>query len=188
MGTRGLMAFAHDGKVKAMYNHFDSYPSGLGQDIVDWILKLDEQGFAEAIEQSDRLEAVDEEVPPTEDQQLALLKYFDPGVATRSSNDWYSLLRHAQGNPTEALKAGFFVDYNHFACDSLFCEWGYVVDLDRRVLEVYVGFQHGPHNLGRWASSEGSDGYYPIKLIREFTLEELREDPEAMNKLEENDD
>lgn len=182
------MSFAHSGKVKAMYNHFDSYPSGLGQEIVDWMLNLDDQGFAEAVEQFDRLEAVDEEVPPTEDQQLALLKYFDPRVSTQSSNDWYSLLRHAQGNPAETLKAGFFVDYNDFAYDSLFCEWGYVVDLDRRVLEVYVGFQYGPHNLGRWASAKGSDGYYPIKLIREFTLEELQADPKAVANLEEDDD
>jgi hypothetical protein len=184
------MAFAHDGKLKAMYNHWDSYPSGLGTDIVKWVINQNGD-FSAAIEQFDRLEAIDEDVPPTEDQKLALLRYLNLNVSSRTSDDWYSLLRETQGNPTETLKAVYFVDGSDFGGDSLFCEWGYVVDLDRKVLEVYKGFVNAPHNTGRWVAAEprtlsyADDVYYPIELIREYTADELAAQPDMLTKLEE---
>lgn len=190
MGTRGLMAFAHDGKLKAMYNHWDSYPSALGTAMLNWIVAQNGD-FTVAIEQFDRLEAIDEDVPPTEDQKLALLRYLNLNVASRSSDDWYSLLRETQGNPTEALKAGYFVDSSAFGGDSLFCEWAYVVDLDRKVLEVYKGFVTAPHSTGRWADADprplsyADTVYYPIELIRIYTAEDLAAHPDMLTKLEE---
>jgi hypothetical protein len=190
MGTRGLMAFAHDGKLKAMYNHWDSYPSGLGTDMVKW-MNGQNGDFSDAIEQFDRLEAVSEDTKPTEDQKLALLRYMNLDVSSRSSDEWYVLLRNTQGDPAETLKAGFFVDSSDFGGDSLFCEWAYVVDLDRKVLEVYEGFATAPHDTGRWATMEprplsySDTVYYPVKLIREYTAQELAEDPDVLIKLEE---
>lgn len=191
MGTRGIMAFAHNGEVKAMYNHFDSYPSGLGDVLVKWMLAQDGD-FSTAIEQFERLVAVEENSEPTEDQKLALVRYLDLSVGNKTDGDWYNLLRETQGDPTEALKAGFFVDYFKFGYDSLWCEYGYVVDLDRKVLEVYKGFQNEPHSDGRWAGGPsrtldfGSrDTYDPIKLITEYTLATLTENPNAMETLEE---
>lgn len=34
MGTRGCVGFYKDGKEKIGYNHFDSYPTGLGAEII----------------------------------------------------------------------------------------------------------------------------------------------------------
>ena len=186
MGTRGLMAFAHDGKVKAMYNHYDSYPSGLGKDIADWVRGLPED-LSEEIALFDRLEAVDEDVDPTEDQKLALLRYFNPRVSTQSDNDWYSLLRETQGDPAATLSAGFYVDGYEFGYDSLFCEWGYVIDLDRKVVEVYKGFQKSPPTRGRWAGERDPDrsGYYAVELIEEISFAHLKDEPHWMTDLEE---
>jgi hypothetical protein len=184
------MAFAHNGEIKAMYNHWDSYPTGLGDVMVKWMLAQDGD-FSKAIEQFDRLTAVEEDSEPTEDQKLALVRYLDLGVGNKTDGDWYNLLRDTQGNPVGALEAGFFVDYFKFGEDSLFCEYAYVVDLDRKVLEVYKGFQNKPHGSGRWAQGAsrtldyGSrDTYYPIQLIREYGLEELQEYPGIMEALE----
>ena len=33
MGTRGFVGVKVDNTIKGSYNHFDSYPDGLGQDI-----------------------------------------------------------------------------------------------------------------------------------------------------------
>lgn len=178
MGTRGILAFAHGDKLKATYNHFDSYPTGLGAEVLEWLVGAD---FAAAIELFDRLEPVKEDSVPTDDQQLALLRYFDPAVSSKSSQDWYSLLRGTQGNPQLILDAGFFVDYESFALDSLFCEWGYVIDLDNRQVEVYKGFQTAKPAAGRWKDSDyvskedyrpGRD-YYPIALVRTVPLTEI---------------
>lgn len=186
MGTRGIMAFAHRGTVKAMYNHFDSYPSGLGKDIADWIRELPED-LSEEIALFDRLEAVNEDVSPTEDQKLALLRYFNPRVSTQSDNDWYSLLRESQGDPAAALSAGFYVDGYEFGYDSLFCEWAYVVDLDRKVVEVYKGFQKSAPTRGWWAGERDPDrsGYYAVDLIEEVSFTVLRDEPSWMTDLEE---
>jgi hypothetical protein len=188
MGTRGLMAFTHNGEVKAMYNHFDSYPTGLGTDMVNWI--LGRQGdFSEAIEQFERLAAIDEDVVPTTDQKLALLRYLNLNVATQTSDDWYSLLRETQGNPVETLKAGFFVDYFKFGFDSLFCEWAYVVDLDNQVLDVYKGFANTSNGKGLWGSVdkpstpyEGADEYFGVQLLTSYAFADLTK--ETMTELE----
>ncbi len=37
MGTRGLYGFRKDGVNKLTYNHYDSYPSGLGKHILEVI-------------------------------------------------------------------------------------------------------------------------------------------------------
>lgn len=173
-----------------MYNHWDSYPTGLGDVMVKWMLAQDGD-FTDAIEKFDRLTAVDENAEPTEDQKLALVRYLDLSVGNRTDGDWYNLLRDTQGNPSGALEAGFFVDYFKFGEDSLFCEFAYVVDLDDKVLEVYKGFQTEPHDAGRWAGGQsrtvdfGSrDTYHPIKLITEYPLAALIENPDAMETLE----
>jgi hypothetical protein len=195
MGTRGLMAFTHNGEVKAMYNHFDSYPSGLGVDMVKWI--LDQRGdFSEAIEQFERLTAVDEDVAPTTDQKLALLRYLNLNVASQTSDDWYSLLRETQGNPVEALKAGFFVDYFKFGFDSLFCEWTYVVDLDRQVLDVYKGFANESDGKGLWGVVDepyvayNGTKYMGVQLLTSYAFADLTKETmtELETKLDEEDE
>jgi hypothetical protein len=181
------MAFAHNGEVKAMYNHYDSYPTGLGEDLVKWI--LDRQGdFSETIEQFDRLTAIDESVAPTTDQKLALLRYLNLNVSAQSSDDWYALLRDTQGNPAEALKAGFYVDYFKFGFDSLFCEWAYVVDLDRQVLDVYKGFANTSNGKGLWGTQDkpyvAYDGteYTGVQLLTSYAFADLSK--ETMTALE----
>lgn len=40
MGTSGLFGFVYNGKYYVVYNHYDSYPDGLGQDIINEIKKM----------------------------------------------------------------------------------------------------------------------------------------------------
>lgn len=47
MGTGGLIGFIIKGKARGTYNHFDSYPRGLGKDVLDFILFLNEEGIKE---------------------------------------------------------------------------------------------------------------------------------------------
>ena len=37
MGTRGLYGFRKNGKDKITYNHWDSYPEGLGQNVLNFV-------------------------------------------------------------------------------------------------------------------------------------------------------
>lgn len=183
MGTRGAVGFVHNDIIKSFYSHFDSYPSYLGDRVLRWVHSaiLDNK-LDLAAELVDGLRAVDGGAQPTIDQiaeldtnlsrvGMALSESWDKGVST--GNDWYSMLRGTQGNLDQMLAAGFHSDATRFFKDSLFCEWGYVVDLDEQVLEVYRGFQEEPHNLGRFASPERSGGYYPVALVRSFPFNKL---------------
>lgn len=42
MGTRGIVGLIIDTQIKASYNHFDSYPSGLGLDVVKFVKGIDD--------------------------------------------------------------------------------------------------------------------------------------------------
>ena len=37
MGTRGYRVYRYRGRYYAVYNHWDSYPSGLGNELVETI-------------------------------------------------------------------------------------------------------------------------------------------------------
>jgi hypothetical protein len=37
MGTRGAVVLVADGQEKTVYNHYDSYPDGLGETVLKWV-------------------------------------------------------------------------------------------------------------------------------------------------------
>ena len=59
----------------------------------------------------------------------------------------------------------------------MFCEWAYCVNLDTNKLEVYCGCSKRP--LGKkqrfYKENQKSDeyGYYPIRMIKQFDLNNL---------------
>ena len=86
------------------------------------------------------------------------------------------------------------VDSRQFAADSLFCEWAYVVDLDKGQLEVYRGFNSTRRlkETDRFfflQSPDGKpvDGYYPIYQIATFDLLQLPDNKEFVRMVEEKD-
>ena len=56
MGTRGLLGFIIKGKKKGSYNHWDSYPSGLGMEIITWLKYLTETEILQLIERLNEFE------------------------------------------------------------------------------------------------------------------------------------
>jgi len=184
MGTRGAVGFRIDGQDKLAYNHFDSYPDGLGKDVVEFVRGWLKDGRDKMREAARRLRVVDTNVPPTAADKEALAPHADLGVSNGSLDDWYCLFRKLQGDLDGYLKAGVMPgDGASFVGDSLFCEWAYVVNLDDFTLEVYRGFQKAPHSNGRYASmpiveeDRRKNGigtvYHPVALIETFPLDDI---------------
>jgi len=148
MGTRGLIGMYKKGVTKAIYNHYDSYPSYLGEEIREYIagtsvLKLN-TGF-------DRIVFVDADTEVTPEHIIKLFNFWYGDVEKNAIGDkdsgmhvMYDLLSRSHTDLQFCIDAGMMIDGIDFIKDSLFCEWAYLINLDRGVLEVYRGFQHKP--------------------------------------------
>jgi hypothetical protein len=139
MGTRGVVGFVVDGVWKVTYNHFDSYPSGLGVEVLDFCRSRKSWDRFKALAR--KVELVDSDSKPTEEQIKQYTPFSDIHVSNQTLDDWYCLLRNTQG--VETLKAiaqnklWHMIDSHLFMDDSLFCEWGYVINLDTNRLIIY---------------------------------------------------
>jgi len=171
MGTRGVFGFHKNGIDKIAYNHYDSYPSELGNNIKKFIKK---HSVEEMNEIFDRITMVSNKIFPTEKQIEECRKYTDLGVSEQSTKDWYCLLRHAQGN-LEAYSEGlkYMEDDVSFIKNSLMCEWGYVINLTTNRLEIYRGFQTKLQN-NRYIIEKPDGKYYNCALIREIPLSQVK--------------
>lgn len=201
MGTRGFITFVVDGVEKTAYQQFDSYPAGLGLTVLEWL--RDEVHLnnptnrtrlwraahdLRVVEGAERLTKATP-VTPADVERLAEWTDLnvDQGRRVVESGEklptWYQLLRGTQGLPGEILRAGVVENAAKFPRDSLFAEWGYVIDLDDNDLEVYQGFQEEPHSVGRFAArgpvndepafQHRSSVYYPCKRVAAWPLDEL---------------
>jgi hypothetical protein len=191
MGTRGTIGFIVGEKEKLAYNHFDSYPEGLGLKTLAFLREFPGL-IGELRRQAMRLEVVSDAVPPSAEQIKELKEFSDLNVGNQTEDDWYCLLRHTQGDWQATLDAGFMEDGGRFPEDSLFCEWAYVINLDDEVLEVYRGFQQKKHNKGRFAKRggpytpdyEGAPTWWPVALIATYPLNDLPSDEDFINRID----
>ena len=174
MGTRGTYGFREDGTDKLTYNHFDSYPDGLGDVMIEFIKASTDEQFKQYAEE---MIMVDSETLASPAQIESCKHYFDESVGNQQITEWYGLLRKAQGEPMEYSKGlHFMIDNSDFVEDSLFCEYGYIINVDEGVLEFYEGFNKNPDVDGRYAACEpNTSGYVGIELRKTFTFAEIRE-------------
>lgn len=190
MGTRGFIGFVVDGREKIAYNHFDSYPEGLGAQALTWV-RAASQDMETLRQQVRGLRMVTDADEPTQEDADRLEPWTDLRVGERSADSWYCLLRRTQGDPGAMLLAGVIEDACGFPADSLFAEWGYVVDLDAETFEVYKGFQKEPHDKGRFADRK-SDAiettYYPVALVATWPLNDLPSDDVFVKTFQSDDD
>lgn len=191
MGTRGLYGFRKNGIDKTTYNHFDSYPDCLGNNVVEFCKST---SIAEMNKIFDTIVLVEEDSKPTKQQIYDCAAYYDGSVSRQNMEDWYCLLRKAQGNPN-VYKSGlkYMVDNSEFIKDSLFCEYAYIINLDTECLEFWVGFQNKPDANNRYGteSDDNIGKYFPCKMVAYYpldtdkTVEEIVED---MNNISREDD
>lgn len=134
MGTRGTMAVRVDGVTKSCYNHWDSYYSGLGEDILKIAKTLTGPNKEAVKDMARNLQPVPEGSEPTPEQIIALAEWTDLGVSSRSTSDWYCLLRGTQGQLLETLKAGYYEPFP--LCEE---EYSYLIDFDADEFVVWAG-------------------------------------------------
>ena len=177
MSTRGLIGFKIDNKYKVMYNHSDSYPEWLGQRVVDFINNLEDiQKLKENASKVILVEQLDEVDKDSEFIKKSPLLQEE----TEEDQSWYDILRNFQGiDIIEHVYNGDILvmhdDFDFFE-DSLFMEYGYIINLDNETLDLYKGFNSKPisknNPLYDVLGNEDIKGYYPAKYIGSFSLKE----------------
>jgi len=172
MGTRNLTCVALDGEYKiAQYGQWEGYPGGQGMTALEFLRMLVKSPtkvskFTEKVKALGSISA----------QEIDDLESFD---SPNFENKYPYLCRNMGAEILDfVLKfKGSLRLYNsiEFAGDSLFCEWAYVIDLDKKTFEVYAGF-----NQKSLSSSERffnynapNKDYCPIKLLVSFPMDKL---------------
>lgn len=186
MGTRHLTMVQLGGEYKiAQYGQWDGYPSGQGRTVLDFLRKANLEKFAKRVAQTQWL--TEEELkagwvecgadPSSTWVNMAVSKKHSETYPERSRDTGAEILNLVYKSK-EPMKLKNDIS---FASDSLFCEWAYVIDLDKKKLEVYKGFNESPLSRtegDRFAAmplepkSSGTQ-YYPIRKKAEFDLENL---------------
>ncbi len=138
MGTRGAWGFIVNGKTKAAYNHWDSYPDGLGETVLNFIGTNTIESLTEI---ANRIQLVDSDNKPSQELQDQYHKFFDGSVSNQTPDEWYCLLRNTQGEPSvyESAEVVHMIDSADFLKDDLFCEHYYLINLDTGMLD-YSGY------------------------------------------------
>ncbi|MGW5439673.1 hypothetical protein [Nocardia asteroides] len=171
MSTRGFLGFVAAGRETIIFNRWESDPPCLGRNVLE---------FARAVQDWSRVRAAaaalvhaGDEMGPT-GTQIA-----EPTPLTDESRDWgwpdsYRPLCEIQTDPAEILKSGYTEHYPDWPGNSIWCDWGYLLDLDRDVLEVYASdHEDSPHAQGRFCDRPSPSDCYPVRLVGTYPLSEL---------------
>jgi hypothetical protein len=147
MGTRGLIGFQINGNVIGAYNHFDSYPEVTGRKVAKAVAQItDPTRLDSYIERARNIRCVDDRDQPTAEdvEQARKLNLIDTEVSGQTVDEYYVILRGAQGDLKMYLDLGVIPEASDFGKNSLFCEFAYLYNFDRNVIECFFGFNHDP--------------------------------------------
>jgi hypothetical protein len=115
MNTRGLFGFQYKSKYYLVYNHYNSHPKALGNDLAKEIrTAIKNQSFNNWLEIFLSLTIIDEnrESYPTREEITKLRKYHcDHTPLNRRKCEWFILLRKCQGSFERVMKSGYLLNW-----------------------------------------------------------------------------
>ena len=181
MGTRNLTAVYKNGKYAvAQYGQWDGYPECAGQTILKFLLKPENiEELRKKIDKcvfvtQEEIDAAYKQVGVPENERFITLSQankFHSIFPLLNRDIGYNILSEII-KQKEEIKLGNSID---FANDSLFCEWGYVVDLDKNTFEIYEGYNRKPLAKSErfYNPNLTENEYYPIRHIKTYFLNSL---------------
>ena len=166
MSTRGSFIIRKSSESKELYVPMDAYPAGAGRDAVRLIKSLDLSNLFDLLKTEEDMFEESDDTSYGEPKEFCLEQLVeayrgDQPYVYQQIGEWYIQ-------------------------DSLMCEYGYVLDLDKNLLQFYVGNQKEPQD-GNQFGTDPKNGYYPCALRAEFNFAFVRQNPTpAIVKLMEN--
>ena len=180
MGTRNLTIVYMNGQYKvAQYGQWDGYPEGQGLTCLEFLRdKMDEPKFREQLERitwihsKDLAKLWDNIIHGKPFANLEESAEFKRRYPEFSRDTGAEILEMIQDDKTTTRMLDNDI---LFAADS-FCEWAWVVDLDKRTFEAYEGFsekQTTPDDRFYFLRDYEENGYTCVKLVKEWSLDDL---------------
>lgn len=184
MGTRNVTIVVQNQELKiAQYGQWDGYPEGQGITLLSF---LSEDSNVEKLKQilpKVRFQNEDDLEKQEEFMKSIGVKngWMDKDQAEKFKENYPLEHRDVGGEILATLVKGqkseeiVLVNAYEFAGDSLFCEWAYVVDMDKNTFEVYRGFNtSGITKEDRFYRLHKQEStYFPVKIIQSFSLDNL---------------
>jgi hypothetical protein len=185
MGTRNLTAVIQKEKpVIAQYGQWDGYPEGSGVTILTFL-----QSRARIRKLTDKLKNVRFTTKEDEDKAQKFMESIgcpDGWMTQEKANLYHKEYPYASRDIGATIlemvanskdKEIVLTNSIDFAGDSLFCEWAYVIDLDKGQLEIYSGFNQKPlgddERFKDIPKNEDASEYFPVKYIKKYDLDKL---------------
>jgi hypothetical protein len=189
MGTRHLICVFKDNEYKvAQYGQWDGYPGGQGVRILKFLREeMVRPAFDSGVAKLRWL--AEREIEELNREQVNLADY--PELSRDTSAELLPLILQSSEQNNRPIK---LINHIEFAKDSLFCEWAYVIDLDKNTLEVYKGFNKQPlDSKERFYSekepnvSHREDQYYPVALVKKYELDALPTEEAFLSEFQEDE-
>jgi hypothetical protein len=182
MGTRNLTCIVKDGEFKvAQYGQWDGYPSGNGVILLN-LLSQPTADFDLLKEQVDKCR------PLTKDEEvIAEGENWKEAFPQLSRDIGADIVEMVLSNEEDEFAVYLDTD---FAKDSLFCEWAYVIDLDKMTFEVYEGFNKTVLDEDErfYSKDTVKEEYQPVMLAASYDLNNLPTPEEFLATLEPEED
>ena len=199
MSTRGFVGYMKGGRVRGFFNHWDSYPGGLGKDVIAAYQKYTQAQIKEFfLKNLTLINAGDFDAMVAHETKVNKKKspylHLQYGSKTEYEYDERAILRMDWTKPCT-----WHEDKEEFYKDAIFCEYCYIFDLDsttKRLL-IFTGFGKKPSKgYADWfVLSAGKDshkvymqycgclkGSCPDETFAYFALEAMTHQP-LLNKV-----
>jgi hypothetical protein len=152
MSTRGSFIIRKNNVDKELVIQYDAYPEGAGLDVIDLIKTIHLDYLYDCLTESD----------------------FDTGERTKFELDECKLVAKRKKTIIYSVLPSYYIQ------NSLFCEYAYVIDIDKQELHFYVGNQTSPQEgnvFGNkpFTAEEIKETYYPCHLKAVFPFACIRE-------------
>jgi hypothetical protein len=190
MGTRNLTMVISNGETKvAQYGQWDGYPSGNGAIVLDFLHSTDFNEFKKKLNKVIFVNGNKEKEIQNWLKSIGSDNGWLTGEQSKLYQEKYPYLTRDNGaNILQMIMDGeedeiWVTNSTEFAGDSLFCEWAYLIDLDKNKLEVYEGFNKEPLTIqDRFFNLTDKDSeYYPIRMVKSYDLNNLPLEDEFLN-------
>lgn len=175
MGTRHLTMVVSNKETKvAQYGQWDGYPEGQGVTVLEFLQSCDIDLFRSKVNNLHWI--TQEESDAIEKDENWTQKY--PHLSRDAGAQILNAIQYGEirkRGTAQKCTVDFLVNSEDFINESLFCEYAYLIDLDKMTFEIYDGFNKSPMQKAErfYSANPDESGYYPCKHVVTFSLQSI---------------